>query len=109
MLSVTDYRGLIPRLIGDLVTVWLANIITFVLNNFLIKSSSEPGLKVCCSFLTVKNTMIYHGLLSQTLDIPLISLFSELSLSEVCTDNKIVYMTTLCTVIHCVSKISSPL
>ena len=39
-------RGLMPRLIGDLLTLWLANILTFVLNNLMVKSSSQPGAKV---------------------------------------------------------------
>jgi len=40
------FRGLIPRLIGDLLTVWLANIMTYVLNSATVKSS-QPGAKVC--------------------------------------------------------------
>lgn len=39
------FSGLIPRLIGDLLTVWLANIMTYILNNLVVKSSSTPGAK----------------------------------------------------------------
>lgn len=39
------FSGLIPRLVGDLLTVWLANIMTYVLQSFVSKPSSESGAK----------------------------------------------------------------
>jgi len=45
------FRGLIPRLVGDLLTVWLANIMTYILQNVMAKPSSQPGAKVSSQLL----------------------------------------------------------
>ena len=68
-------RGLVPRLLGEVITIWLANTLTYVVNTHLApKSPGSPDMKNYTSavfslivtqltypFSVVSNNMIVSG------------------------------------------------
>jgi hypothetical protein len=58
------YSGLLPRMVGELLTIWLANILTHVINNALLPIEGDQAkVPICLSIVCLNKFKVLHKFL----------------------------------------------